>query len=224
MSGGASGTGSVVWCAAAVGPAMPDARATARRSRTRARRIRLLSPRCARPTARRRRRSTAARSTPICPTGQGLCVEHACGAATCSRPPVRPRAPRPRAAPPNVATPPAIAKRFRARTASSARRRSRFTGRDGHRRERLRAQPCTAGYACAAGFQCAAGTAGTDAYGRTRNRVVETGCPVTFVCRTTATSGGCTAKTRSVDGDCDCGFYIQGVCANPLNACALTPG
>ena len=84
-------------------------------------------------------------------------------------------------------------------------------------------QPCTAGYACAAGFQCAAGTAGADAHGCAPQPCSQTGCPINFVCRTTATSGGCTAKTCSVDGDCDCGFCIQGFCANRLNACALPP-
>ena len=84
-------------------------------------------------------------------------------------------------------------------------------------------QPCTAGYACADGFQCAAGTAGADAHGCAPQPCSQTGCPINFVCQPTATSGGCTTKTCSVDGDCDCGFCIQGYCANRLNACALTP-
>ena len=84
-------------------------------------------------------------------------------------------------------------------------------------------QPCTAGYACAADFHCAAGSAGADAHGCAPPPCSETGCPVNFVCRTTATSGGCTAKTCSADGDCDCGFCIQGLCASRLKVCVLLP-
>ena len=84
-------------------------------------------------------------------------------------------------------------------------------------------QPCTAGYACAGGFQCAVGTVGADPHGCAPQPCSQTGCPINFVCRTTATSGGCTTKTCSVDGDCDCGFCIQGFCANRLNACVMPP-
>jgi hypothetical protein len=82
-------------------------------------------------------------------------------------------------------------------------------------------EPCTAGYTCATGFQCASGIAGADAHGCAPLPCSQTGCPTNFVCKTTATSGGCTAKTCSADGDCDCGYCIQGFCADRLNACVM---
>jgi hypothetical protein len=43
------------------------------------------------------------------------------------------------------------------------------------------------------------------------------------VCQTTATTGGCSVKTCSSDGDCDCGFCVGSRCAGRLNVCVIPP-
>ena len=90
-----------------------------------------------------------------------------------------------------------------------------FAGHEGRRRLRLRAVLCNAGYTCPAGFQCAAGTSGTDAHGCEALPCSQTGCPTNFVCKTTATIGGCTPKPCSTDCDCDQGSASAG----PARAC-----
>ena len=82
---------------------------------------------------------------------------------------------------------------------------------------------CNAGYTCPAGFQCAAGTSGSDAHGCQALPCSQTGCPANFVCKTTATIGGCTPKPCSTDCDCDSGFCVGGSCASVLGTCVIPP-
>lgn len=83
-------------------------------------------------------------------------------------------------------------------------------------------QLCDAGYTCPAGFECAAGVYWADAHGCQEKPCSQTGCPVNFVCQTTAITGGCTAKPCTSDGDCDaCGFCVERTCADRLGACVM---
>jgi hypothetical protein len=83
-------------------------------------------------------------------------------------------------------------------------------------------QLCDAGYTCPTGFQCAVGVLGADVHGCAEKPCSQTGCPINFVCLTTATIGGCTAKKCATDSDCDaCGFCVEQACASRLGACVM---
>src|SRR5450631_528444 len=78
---------------------------------------------------------------------------------------------------------------------------------------------CNAGYTCPTGSACEVGAAAADGHGCVQLPCSQTGCPANFVCRTTATIGGCTAKPCSSDCGCDSGFCVDGSCSSVLGTC-----
>ena len=85
---------------------------------------------------------------------------------------------------------------------------------------------CADGYACAAGSRCRPGSARADAHqcelipcddGWTCDQNMRCTAP------TTAGSHGCTALACANDGDCDCGYCVNGSCSASLGWCSNPP-
>jgi hypothetical protein len=85
---------------------------------------------------------------------------------------------------------------------------------------------CTQGYSCSADYRCAVGNSAADAYGcepipcndgwtcATNTRCTSASTPVNH---------GCTALPCKSDGDCDCGYCVNGTCGSNLGVCSSPP-
>ena len=87
--------------------------------------------------------------------------------------------------------------------------------------------PCDAGYACPADNRCNVGSARADSHGC---EYVPCGegyaCPENTRCTITtpaALDHGCTTLPCKSDGDCDCGYCVNGVCAADPGTCQFPP-
>ncbi len=87
--------------------------------------------------------------------------------------------------------------------------------------------PCDAGHTCPADTRCNVGSSRADAFG-----CEYVPCDEGYVCpennRCTdkapaARSHGCTAMTCNSDGDCDCGYCVNGVCSADPGTCQTPP-
>ena len=85
---------------------------------------------------------------------------------------------------------------------------------------------CVDGYACPATYRCKAGSPRADEHG-CELIPCDDGwtCDVDTRCTapTDAGSHGCTAQTCHADGDCDCGYCVNGACSTVLGFCSPGP-
>jgi len=85
---------------------------------------------------------------------------------------------------------------------------------------------CTDGYACGAGSRCAVASARANANG-CEQIPCDSGWTCTTNTRCTAPSDpashGCTPLNCKTDGDCDCGYCVNGTCASNLGKCSFPP-
>jgi hypothetical protein len=86
--------------------------------------------------------------------------------------------------------------------------------------------PCTQGYTCRSDQRCAVGNPAADGYG-CEPIPCDDGwtCPTNTRCTTPSTpvNHGCTLLTCKSDGDCDCGFCVNGTCLSNLGYCSSPP-
>ena len=84
---------------------------------------------------------------------------------------------------------------------------------------------CTEGYSCSADSRCAVGSARANANG-CELIPCDSGwtCTTNTRCTTPGDcSHGCTPLTCKTDGDCDCGYCVNGTCTSNLGSCSSPP-
>jgi hypothetical protein len=87
--------------------------------------------------------------------------------------------------------------------------------------------PCNAGHTCPAETRCNVGSSRADIYGCEYVPCSEGyACPENYRCTVSAPaalSHGCTGLSCSSDGDCDCGYCVNGVCSADPGTCQTPP-
>jgi hypothetical protein len=85
---------------------------------------------------------------------------------------------------------------------------------------------CTAGYNCDVGSRCNVGRPRADGHGCELVPCNDGwACGENARCTAPADPGshGCTTMTCKNDGDCDCGYCVNGTCADNLGTCSFAP-
>ena len=85
---------------------------------------------------------------------------------------------------------------------------------------------CTDGYACSLASRCNVGGPRADGHGCELipcNDGWACGENARCTAPADAASHGCTAMTCKSDGDCDCGYCVNGTCADNLGTCSFAP-
>lgn len=87
--------------------------------------------------------------------------------------------------------------------------------------------PCDAGHTCPTDTRCSVGSSRADVFGCEYVPCSEGYvCPENTRCTVTAPaaqSHGCTAMTCNSDGDCDCGYCVNGACSADPGTCQTPP-
>jgi len=85
---------------------------------------------------------------------------------------------------------------------------------------------CTEGWSCTAAYRCALGSAQADAHG-----CEPVPCDAVWTCAVNTrctppgdtTNHGCAPLACTSDGDCDCGYCVNGTCGSNLGSCSFAP-